>query len=87
MDTQADRRAEGGDSMGVSVMKVYEYTVECDNCTAFEVYHSLDLDNGIQIHDKRTALKASGYKVRNGQVLCPGCLKDDDIIRRNNPWR
>ena len=87
VDIQTDRDADGGGAVGVSVMKIYEYTVKCDNCTAMKTYHSFDWDNGIQIHDKRTALKASGYKVRDGQVLCPDCLKKDDSIRRNAPWR
>lgn len=73
--------------MGVSVMKIFEYSVECDNCEATEVFHTWDEGNGIRVHDKRTALKASGYKVRDGQVLCPECLKQDDSIRRNVPWR
>ena len=33
--------------MGVSVMKIFEYTVECDNCEASEVYHTFDWDNCI----------------------------------------
>lgn len=54
--------------MGVSVMKVFEYIVECDNCEASEVYHTFDWDNCIQIHDKRTAPRP--VAIKSGTASC-----------------
>lgn len=70
--------------MGVKVARVFEYAVECDNCTAMEVVHTGDSGNGVRrVHDKRTAAKACGFHLRDGRLLCPGCLKEDDIARFN----
>lgn len=72
--------------MGVRVMRCFEYSVECDNCMNEEVYHTWDEHNKIRIHDMKTALKASGYKRRGGELLCPDCLTEYEKQARNNPW-
>lgn len=67
--------------MGVRVLKVFEYTVECNGCLRQEVYHTNDQDNGVRVHTLRTALKASGFKRMGGKVYCPDCY-DEEVDRR-----
>lgn len=67
--------------MSVSVMRCFEYSVECDKCGYLEVYHTGDWDNGVYVHSIRDAVRASQFKPskkRNGMLLCQRCLRDEE---------
>lgn len=66
--------------MSVSVMRCFEYTVTCDRCGAWEIYHTGDEDRSVRVHTMRTAVRASGYRPgrkMNGVLLCPECQREE----------
>lgn len=62
--------------MSVSAWRVYEYSVECDVCGNYEVYHTDDSDRGVLVHSIPTAIRASGFHRYRGILLCPMCYED-----------
>ena len=62
--------------MAVTVMRVSEYDVECDECGYEEVLYSYDQANGVIVHSIATAMKAARFHKRKGKCLCPICYEN-----------
>lgn len=59
--------------MSVEAIRVYEYSVVCDRCEFFEIYHTGDEDNGVRVHSITSAIKAARFHRAGRKVLCPLC--------------
>lgn len=62
--------------MGISVLKVYEYSMVCDICGIEEVLHSGDHpdDVDVYVHNIHTAIKVAGFHRSKGRLLCDDCF-------------
>lgn len=60
--------------MGISVLKVYEYSMVCDICGIVEVLHTGDNPDDVYVHNIHTAIKGAGYHRSKGRLLCDDCF-------------
>lgn len=68
--------------MAMTIMRVYEYMVECDACGIMEVYHTGDEDRGIRIHSAKSAIRGADFHHRRGKLLCNICTEKHDSERK-----
>lgn len=62
--------------MGVSSIRVTEYTITCDSCGVMEVCHS----TYESVYSKQQAIKWAGmHRVKNGDILCNTCFNHRKI--------
>lgn len=62
--------------MGVQAMRVFEYSIECDGCGFYEVYHTYDQDNGVTVHSIPSAIRAARFHKSKGKIYCPICYEN-----------
>lgn len=65
--------------MAFSVLKCYEYVMECDKCGVMEILHTGDRPHvkgeELYVHNKHTAIKGALYHQSKGLLLCDKCFK------------
>ena len=68
--------------MAITVLKCFEYQLECDNCGDWEVLHTGDGTHTAEyVHDLASARRACKFHISKGQTLCDKCFRE----RKRNP--
>ena len=66
--------------MGYSVLRCFEYVMECDTCGAMEILHTGDFPTvdgkSIYVHNRNTAIKGALYHQSKGKLLCDECFAE-----------
>ena len=60
-----------------TVLRCFEYNIECDLCGNWEILHTGDSAKGVRVHNIRTAEKVAGFRKRQGKLLCPVCYQTE----------
>jgi len=68
--------------MGISIMRVFEYYLECDKCGVSDCVHTGDSANGNYVHNRDSAIKVCGFHRSEGNLLCEECFKKTKIAKR-----
>lgn len=63
--------------MAITVLRCFEYQLECDNCGEWEVVHTGDGTHSCErIHDLNSARRACNFHTSKGMTLCDECFKN-----------
>lgn len=68
--------------MGISIMRVFEYYLECDKCGVSDCVHTGDSADDNYVHNRDSAIKVCGFHRSKGNLLCEECFKKTKIAKR-----